>query len=138
MNSLLLSFVTFSFLLHLMKRVTCEESPLAPRSDSFFEVKNWTGLLNIDEKNLADIHAELYELKSGGVNKLIGELEQNGKLYNNKEDVSLCQRRVFQLKVNDDISLAGGPLVWTPPTYTVVSACPITKYNSKVFYSYVK
>merc|ERR1712032_1489937 len=54
-----------------MKRAASEESPIIPRNETYFEVKNWTGLLKWE----------------------------NGKLYNNKE-ASLCKRRVFQIKAN--------------------------------------
>ena len=108
---------------YLMKKTTSEESPIVPRTDSFFEIKNWTDLLNRENGNTAVTFtqsAELFELlKDGKKEKLIGEVTDNGNLYNDKENVSLCQRRVFQIKVNGKES--SDPLVWTPPSYPNVS-----------------
>ena len=107
-----------------MKKVTSanEESPaIDPRSVSFFEVTNWTGLLKRDIENQTVIFTQdvgLFELTSNGMETLIGEVSQNGKLFNDIEGVSLCQRRVFQIKVNGAVE--SDPLVWTPLKYHIV------------------
>lgn len=105
-----------------MKKVLSEEDPIVPRSVSFFEVKNWTSLLNREHENQTVTFtqsAKLFELENGEDKKLIGEVKANGKLYNDKENVSLCQRRVFQIEVKGDEP--SDPLVWTPPSYNNVS-----------------
>ena len=109
--------LTITFLLHLMKRAASEESPIDPRGESFFEIKNWTSLLKWENENRTYNFAKLFELKDGVEDQMIGEVE-NGSLYNNIEDVSLCQRRVFQIKVQGKESDA---ITWTPPSYSSVS-----------------
>ena len=111
-----------TFLLQfLFKRATSEDSPIDPRSESFFEVKNWTGLLKRENGNQNDTFAELFELPNGGDEILIGKVDENGKLYNNQMDVSLCQRRVFQIKREDSDETESNPITWTPPSYSLVS-----------------
>ena len=61
--------------------------------------------------------AKLYELRDDNEKKLVGEVDKQGKLYNDKKDVSLCQRRVFQIKAEGGKS---DPFVWTPRSYTNV------------------
>ena len=113
-----------TFLLHLLKRATSEESPISPRGESFFEIKNWTALLKWENGNQTYNFAKLFELEDGKEDKVIGEVDENGKVYNNIEDVSLCQRRVFQIKVQDldeTKETQSDPLTWTPPSYSSVS-----------------
>ena len=111
--------IMFFFLL-LVRRATSAESPIAPLSSSFFKIKNWTGLVNWENGKKTNIFAELFELIEGADKKLIGKVDENGNLYNDIQDVSLCQRRVFQIKVNGGES-ASYPLVWNPPSYHNVS-----------------
>ena len=112
MNSMNLLIITF--LIHLLKRVSSDETPIEPRNDSFFEIKSWTGLLKGESGNQTDHFAQLFELTNGGGKKLIGEVVQNGHLYNDREEVSLCKRHVFLIKANERES---EPLVWTPRSY---------------------
>ena len=103
--------------MHSTKKVLSDESPIAPRSAIFFEVKNWTSLLKKDHENQTVNFirsAKLFELKNGE-KKLIGEVCENGKLYNDKENVGLCQRRFFKIEVKGGES--SDTLVWTPPSY---------------------
>ena len=109
-------------LFYLLKKGTSahEEGPIVPRSGSFFEVKNWTDLLNREYENQTVPFANtvgLFELKNG-MEKLIGKVSQHGRLYNDIK-VSLCQRRVFQIKVNGGES--SDPITWTPRNYANVS-----------------
>ena len=109
-------------LFYLLKKGTSahEEGPIVPRSGSFFEVKNWTDLLNREYENQTVPFANtvgLFELKNG-METLIGKVSQHGRLYNDIEEVSLCQRRVFQIKVNGAVE--SDPLVWTPLKYHIV------------------
>ena len=109
-----------TILMHLMKKTTSDESPIIPRTDSLFEVKNWTGLLKRENGNQAVTFprsAELYELKDGEEEKLEVEVKPNGNLYN-LDEVCLCQRRVFKIKVKGGES---DPIIWTPRNYANVS-----------------
>ena len=108
MNHLIITFLLLS-----LKRAISDESSILPRGESFFEVKNWTALLRWENESKTDIFPELFELKNGGDEELIGVVNEYGNLYN-AQDVSLCQRRVFQIKVNGGES---DPLVWTPRSY---------------------
>ena len=108
------------FFLLLVKRANSVESPIAPLSSSFFKVNNWTSLVNWENGNKTDTFAELFELIEGGDEKSIGKVYENGNLYNDIQDVSLCQRRFFQIKVNGGES-ASYPLIWSPPIYHNVS-----------------
>ena len=111
-----------TFLLQLLiKRAASEDSPIAPRSESFFEIQNWTALLKWKNGNQNNTFAELFELPNGGDDILIGKVDENGKLYNNQMDVSLCQRRVFQIKGEDSEEKESNPITWTPPIYSRVS-----------------
>ena len=109
-------------LVYSIKKVISEESPIDPRSESLFEVKNWTDLLKRKSGNQTvtfSKSAELFELKTDKEEKLIGKVDHhNGKLYNDEEDVSLCQRRVFKIKVQGGES---DPIIWAPPNYQNVS-----------------
>ena len=44
-----------------MKRTTSEESPITPRSEEYFEVKNWIGLVKWENGSHTDNFAELFE-----------------------------------------------------------------------------
>ena len=112
------SMTTLFIIIHLRKRVLSEDSPIVPRGELLFEVKNWTGLLKSEYGNETVVFsksAKLYELRDDNEKRLIGEVDKKGKLYNDKKDVSLCQRRVFQIEVK-----GGGesdPIIWTPRSY---------------------
>ena len=113
--------ITIFIIIHLTKRVLSEESPIVPRGESFFEVQNWSSLLKRDYENQTVVFsksAKLYEILKDGEEKEIGKVQDNGSLYNDQKDVSLCQRHVFQIKAK-----GGGesdPFVWTPRSYTSV------------------
>lgn len=109
--------LTLLILLQMTENVISEESPIVPRSNSFFEVTNWTTLLKLDA-NETTMSAKLFEIDNNRENTLIGEVV-NGNLYNNLQDVNLCKRRVFWIKGGE--SGQSDPLTWTPLNYPQVN-----------------
>ena len=121
MSFMIQSSTTIFIVIYLTKGILSEKTPIVPRGESFFEVENWSSLLKRDSENQTVVFrksAKLYEILNHGKEKEIGEVQDNGSLYNDQKDVSLCQRHVFQIKAK-----GGGesdPFVWTPRSYTSV------------------
>ena len=102
--------LTLLILLQMTENVISEESPIVPRSNSFFEVTNWTTLLKLDA-NQTTMSAKLFEIDNNRENTLIGEVV-DGNLYNNLQDHS--HYTFNQKKYKKENNTRGGfkPGVW--------------------------